>query len=49
MEIRDPKIRLRYDIDGQKILRVWRRGKNIIFDLSGGLHLLVHLRIDGLV
>ena len=47
VEIRDPKIKLRHDIVGRKILRVWRRGKNIIFDLSGGLHLLVHLRMTG--
>ena len=47
VEIRDPKIRLRHNAVGQKILRVWRRGKNIIFDLSDGLHLLVHLRMTG--
>jgi len=47
MEIRDPKIRLRHNVVGRKILRVWRRGKNIIFDLSDGLHLLVHLRMTG--
>ncbi len=47
IEIRDPKIKLRQDIVGRRILRVWRRGKNIIFDLSGGLHLLVHLRMTG--
>ena len=47
VEIRDPKIRLRHNVVGRKILRVWRRGKNIIFDLSGGLHLLVHLRMTG--
>jgi formamidopyrimidine-DNA glycosylase len=47
VEIRDPKIRLRHNVVGRKISRVWRRGKNIIFDLSGGLHLLVHLRMTG--
>jgi formamidopyrimidine-DNA glycosylase len=47
IEIRDPKIKLRHNVVGQKVLRVWRRGKNIIFDLSGGLHLLVHLRMTG--
>jgi formamidopyrimidine-DNA glycosylase len=47
VEIRDPKIKLRHDVVGRKILRVWRRGKNIIFDLSGELHLLVHLRMTG--
>ena len=34
-------------LPGRKILRIWRRGKNIIFDLSGELHLLVHLRMTG--
>lgn len=32
---------------GKKILRVERRGKNIIFRLSGGAALLVHLRMTG--
>ena len=32
---------------GRKILRVERRGKNIIFHLSGGAALLVHLRMTG--
>ncbi len=47
VDVRDPKIKLRQDVVGRRILRVWRRGKNIIFDLSGGLHLLVHLRMTG--
>jgi len=47
VEIHDPKIKLHHNVVGRKILRVWRRGKNIIFDLSDGLHLLVHLRMTG--
>jgi formamidopyrimidine-DNA glycosylase len=47
VEIRDPKIKLVRTVVGRRILRVWRRGKNIIFDLSGGQHLLVHLRMTG--
>ncbi|HUJ11903.1 MAG TPA: DNA-formamidopyrimidine glycosylase family protein [Verrucomicrobiae bacterium] len=47
VEVRDPKIKLARKIVGQQVRRVWRRGKNIIFDLSGGLHLLVHLRMTG--
>lgn len=47
IEVRDRKIKLRQNVVGRRILRVWRRGKNIIFDLSGGLHLLVHLRMTG--
>ena len=47
VEVRDPKIKLTRDVVGRRIQRVLRRGKNIIFDLSGGLHLLVHLRMTG--
>ena len=47
MEVRDVKIKLLQNVVGRKILRIWRRGKNIIFDLSGELHLLVHLRMTG--
>jgi len=37
----------RKKIIDKKINNVWRRGKNIIFDLSGGLHLLVHQKMTG--
>lgn len=47
VDVRDAKIRLTRNIVGRRIQRVWRRGKNIIFDLTGGLHLLVHLRMTG--
>jgi formamidopyrimidine-DNA glycosylase len=47
VEVRDPKIKLVRNVVGRKIQGVRRRGKNIIFDLSGGLHLLVHLRMTG--
>jgi formamidopyrimidine-DNA glycosylase len=47
IDVRDSKIKLEHDIVGRRILRVRRRGKNIIFDLSDGLHLLVHLRMTG--
>jgi formamidopyrimidine-DNA glycosylase len=47
VEVRDVKIKLRRALVGRKILCVRRRGKNIIFDLSGGRHLLVHLRMTG--
>jgi len=47
VEVCDLKIKLRRDVVGRRILQVRRRGKNIIFDLSGGLHLLVHLRMTG--
>jgi formamidopyrimidine-DNA glycosylase len=45
--IRDPKIKLRQDIAGRQILRIRRYGKQIIFDLSGSIHLLIHLRMTG--
>ena len=47
VEVRDVKIKLRHDVAGRLVLRVWRAGKNIVFDLSGGLHLLTHLRMTG--
>jgi formamidopyrimidine-DNA glycosylase len=47
VDVHDPKIKLARNIAGQRIQRVWRRGKFIIFDLSGNLHLLVHLRMTG--
>jgi len=34
-------------IKNKKILRIWRAGKNIIFELSGGLSLLVHQKLTG--
>ncbi len=34
-------------IKGKKILSVWRRGKNIIFDLSKNLSLLIHQKLTG--
>ena len=47
IEVRDSKIRLTSTTVGRRIRRVRRRGKNIIFDLTGGRHLLVHLRMTG--
>ena len=47
VELRDPKIKLDRRLVGRIIHRVRRQGKNIVIDLSGGLHLLVHLRMTG--
>ena len=47
VDVRDSKIKLDQSIIGRRILGVRRCGKNIVFDLSGGLHLLVHLRMTG--
>jgi formamidopyrimidine-DNA glycosylase len=46
-ESRDPKIKLGRRLVGRRIERVRRRGKNIVFGLSGGSHLLIHLRMTG--
>ena len=35
------------DIKGKRIKKIWRRAKNIIFDLSGGYSLLVHQKMTG--
>ena len=34
-------------VKGLKILKVWRLGKNIIFDLSGGKKILIHQKMTG--
>ncbi len=47
LEVRDSKIKLPRSVVGQCIDRVHRRGKYIVFDLSGGAHLLAHLRMTG--
>jgi formamidopyrimidine-DNA glycosylase len=47
VESRDSKITLPKFLAGQRIRRVWRRGKFIVCDLSGGQHLLTHLRMTG--
>jgi formamidopyrimidine-DNA glycosylase len=44
---RDPKIRLPRQLIGQRIGRIHRRGKYIIFELSNGGYLLAHLRMTG--
>lgn len=35
------------EIKGKKIVKIWRRAKNIIFNLSGGYSLLVHQKMTG--
>lgn len=35
------------EIKGKKIIKIWRRAKNIIFDLSGGYSLLIHQKMTG--
>ena len=35
------------DIVGAKVKKVWRRAKLLVFDLTNGKHLLVHLKMTG--
>jgi formamidopyrimidine-DNA glycosylase len=35
------------NLKGKKIVRVWRRAKNVIMDLSGGHSLLIHMKMTG--
>ncbi len=35
------------ELKGKKIVKVWRRAKNVIFELSGGYSLLIHMKMTG--
>jgi formamidopyrimidine-DNA glycosylase len=35
------------ELKGKKIIRVWRRAKNVIFELSQGYSLLIHMKMTG--
>lgn len=37
----------RRELRGKKIQKIWRRGKNIIFELSNGYSLLIHQKLTG--
>ena len=37
----------KHEIKGKKIVRVWRRAKNIILELSDGYSLLIHMKMTG--
>jgi formamidopyrimidine-DNA glycosylase len=37
----------RKNVKGRKITKIWRIGKNIIFDLSGGKEMLIHQKLTG--
>lgn len=47
--IKKPKnfSQFRKEIKNKKIKKVWRRAKNVIFDLSDGFSLLVHMKMTG--
>ena len=34
-------------VAGRRVERLWRRGKYLVWDLDGGLHLVMHLRMTG--
>lgn len=35
------------ELKGKKIVRVWRRAKNVMLELSGGYTLLIHMKMTG--
>ncbi len=35
------------ELKGKKILRVWRRAKNVVFELNDGYSLLIHMKMTG--
>ena len=46
--IATPGVRSFYrQIKGKKISAIWRRGKFLVFDFSGGHHMMIHLRMSG--
>lgn len=46
--VKEPKFeQFQKEIKGKKIKRIWRRGKNIIFDLSNNYSLLIHQKLTG--
>lgn len=46
--IATPAVRTFYrQIKGKKISTIWRRGKFLVFDLSGGHFMMIHLRMSG--
>lgn len=47
--IKDPKYFRKFarSISGRKILRVWRRAKNVLIDIDGEQTILVHMKMTG--
>ena len=47
--IKKPKSEEKFkkDLLGKKIIKIWRRGKNILFDLEDGKTLLIHQKLTG--
>jgi len=47
--IKDPKYfaRFKKEVSGHKILKVWRRAKNVLIDISGNKTILIHMKMTG--
>ncbi len=47
--VKRPKgfLNFKKELRGKKIVRVWRRAKNVVFELSGGYSLLIHMKMTG--
>lgn len=47
--IKDPKYFsfFKKEVSGKKILRVWRRAKNVLIDISGNTTILIHMKMTG--
>lgn len=47
--VKDPKYfsKFKKEVVGHKILKVWRRAKNVLIDLSGDKTILVHMKMTG--
>lgn len=47
--IKDPKYfaRFKKEVSGHKILRVWRRAKNVLIDISGDKTIIIHMKMTG--
>lgn len=47
--IKDPAyfVKFKKAVTGQKILRVWRRAKNVLIDIKGNQTILVHMKMTG--
>jgi len=47
--IKDPKYfnKFKKELSGQKILKVWRRAKNVLIDVSGDKTILIHMKMTG--
>jgi formamidopyrimidine-DNA glycosylase len=47
--IKDPKYfsKFKKEVVGRKILKVWRRAKNVLIDISGDKTILIHMKMTG--